>query len=144
MLDNILDLVKGHVTDAISKNPDVPGDKKGEAVEATTNALTDTLKNNLSIAGLTNLFTDNGDNSIADKIQNVVSGALSNKVGLDAGTASGIAASIIPAIVKAITGKIQDPNQQGFNLESVIGAFTGGGSKKGGLLDTIEGFFGKK
>ena len=40
-------------------------------------------------------------------------------------------------------GKIQDPNQKGFNLESVIGAFTGGGGKKGGLLNTIEGFFKK-
>ena len=138
MLDNILNLVKEHVGDIISQNSDVPEEKKGQAVEATTHAIKSGLLDNIS--GLTGLFTGNGDSSIINKVENVVSNTLTSKVGLSAVTASSIASSVVPTIINAISGKIQDPNDKGFNLESVIGALTGG--KDGGLLNKIEGFFG--
>lgn len=142
MLDNILDLVKNEVSSAISQNIDIPDNQKAQAVEATTNAVKDGFTNNLS--GLTSLFSGGGDGSIIDKIKDLVSGALTSKVGLNADTASSIASSIVPTIVSAISGKIQDPNSKGFNLESVIGAFTGGESPSaGGLLGKIAGFFKK-
>ena len=140
MLDNILNLVKNIAGDAISNNAEVPANKKDIAIETTTNAVTDGLKSNIgNIAGL----LGSGDSSaLVNTMKDTVVSALLEKVGLNSNTANSIASAVIPAVINALSGKIDDPNDKGFSLESVVEAFAGS-EGIGGLLGKIGGLFGK-
>lgn len=140
MLDNILDLVKNVAGETIANNAEVPADKKDITIQTTTSAVTDGLKNNIgNIAGL---FGSGDSSALINNIEDTVVSTLVEKVGLNSNTANSIASAVIPAVVKALSGKVNDPNDKGFSLESVVEAF-GGGSGIGGLLGKIGGLFGK-
>ncbi len=150
MFDKIIDLVKDQATSAIANNADVPANKKAAAVEATTSSIVDGLKNQVSLDNVSNIvgmFTGKSGSSdaLSGSLQNSVVTALAKKVGLSQGVASGIASTVIPAIMGLISKKNDDPNDS-FDIGSILGSLTGGGSGKkgGGLLSMIGGLFGKK
>lgn len=145
MLDSIISLVKNYTQEAIANNASVPDEKKGAAVEAATTAIAQGFEQHLTpsnLSSVTDLFSGNsgGGNAIATSLQSMVSNALTSKVGLSSGIASGIAGSLIPVIVNALSKKVNDPNEKGFNIESMIGAVSG---KSGsGILGSIGKLFG--
>ncbi len=153
MLEGILDLVKDQVLPAIANNADIPADKRDAVAETTTSAIAQGLmehftSNNLS--AITSLFSDEPTNSaggnIVNSLQTSVVNALSEKVGLNKTVAAGIAAVVIPAIMNLFSKKANDPKDEGFNIESLIGALAGGGNSggAGGLLGMLGGLFGGK
>lgn len=153
MLDNILNLVKGPVMEAISNTQGIPENKKTLAMETTTQAFAEGLKQSATsenLAGLASLLNGGsfaGNNSLVQNIEGVISSALTQKVGLSQAVASTIATTVVPLAMKAISGKLSDPGEKGFNLESVLGALAatkGGdeGSQKGGLFSVLGHFFG--
>lgn len=145
MLDGIIDLVKDQVLGAITNNADVPADKKDAAVETTTSAVVDGLKDQLTPDNLSNVLgmfsgsSANGNN-LASGLQSSVVSALSEKVGLSPSIANSIASTVIPAIMGLIANKNDDPNDS-FNLESLVKSVTG--KKGGGILGTLGSLFGK-
>lgn len=144
MLDNIIDLVKNQVLGTIENDPEVPADKKGAAIEATTSSIVDGLKSQLTTDNLSNLMGlfggDSNSDTITNSIQESVVSALSEKVGLSKETARSIASAVIPAIIGLISKKNNDPNDS-FNLESLVESVTG--KKGGGLLGALGSLFGK-
>lgn len=134
MLDNILNIVKDKASDAIFSNSAVPQDKKQQTVETTTRALADGLKQNLHIGNLSQLSglfgggNASSANPLMNNIQTTVANELTQKVGLSPVIATTIAATVVSAVMKAISGKVNDPNDKGFNLESLVNTFTGGKS----------------
>ena len=151
MINEIFNLVEKYAGEVIANNPNVPEAKKDIAVDATTDAVKDGLKgflNPSNIGALASMLSSNGSasgsNSIIDTLKNSVIGALSSKVGLSNSVSSGIAASLIPMLINAVTKKMNDPNDSGFNVESLINAFThNDGGQGGGILGAIEGLFHK-
>ncbi|WP_165020838.1 MULTISPECIES: hypothetical protein [unclassified Dysgonomonas] len=145
MLYSIIGYVKEFVANAVDENSAVPSDKKDLASEATTAAVINGFREHFTsdnISGLTDLFSGKG-HSIVDSLKKAVSDTLTEKVGLSTEIANSISTSVVPPIIKAISNKVNDPNEKDFCVESVIGAFIGEkANKKGGLLDTIGGFFG--
>ncbi|MFT3994626.1 MAG: hypothetical protein QM660_09990 [Dysgonomonas sp.] len=141
MLNNILSIVKEVAQNAVANNTDIPGDKKNEVVETTAGAITTGLTSNLS--NLSDLFSSSGGGNIVDTIQKTVVTTLSEKLGLDASIANGIATSVVPAVVSALSGKINDSKEEGFNLESIVGALSGSKDKEGGILSSLVSMFKK-
>jgi len=153
MLDSILNIVKDKAMDVISNNAGVPEEKKQDAVQTTTHALADGLKQNLNLnnlSALSGLF-GGGDsasaNPIVNNIQSTVVNELTSKVGLSQGIATTIASTVISAVMSVLSKKVSDPNEKGFNLESIVGAFTGGNhsgtgsSGAGDLLGSLGKLF---
>lgn len=75
-------------------------------------------------------------------LQNSVVNALSEKLGLNKDIANSIASAVIPAIMSLFSQKANDPNDESFTIESLIGAL--GGKSGGGLLGMLGGLFGNK
>lgn len=155
MLNNIISAIKGPVMNLISNNQAVPEEKKSAAIETTTNALTDGLKQNMTPANLSKLaglFSENKTSSALDAanpmLQNIESNIVSElvqKVGLSSSVSSSLAKSIVPMVVSAISGKISDPNQKGFSMDSVITALGSGSNeeddKSGNIMSSIGKLF---
>jgi hypothetical protein len=62
---------------------------------------------------------------------------LVKKVGLSQSVANTITSIIIPAVLSAISNKINDPKDKGFNINSLVEAFTGENSRQGGILNSL-------
>lgn len=148
MLDNIIQLVKDEALGVIANNAEVPGDKKEAVVETTTSTIVDGLKDHFTpdnLSAITSLFSGEspaGGSDIVNSLQNSVVNALSEKVGLNRDVANSIASAVIPAIMNLFSNKANDPNDTGFNIESIIGAF--GGKSSGGILGMLGGLLGNK
>ncbi len=140
MLENIMDLVKGYAKDAVNGNADIPEDKKDLTVETAISALGGGIKDNLS--GLFN--TESGDNTTLANLQNTISSALVSKVGLNSNVSNLIASKLVPMVINTISGKVDDSNGSGFNLDSVIKAFSAENlTEKSGLFGALSNQQGK-
>jgi len=173
MLENLLDLIKQHAGSAIINNPAIPNEHNDAAVAEAGNSIMDGLKKMISSGNtqdVVNLFNhQGGDISGNPAVQQISGGFVQNlmdKFGLDKGAASGVAGNLIPQVLQNLVHKTNDPNDNSFNIQSIlgnvtgggqggsgfdlkglIGKFTGGGNATatpgGGILDTVKGLFGK-
>jgi len=150
MLENIFNLVKNTVSGTVANNNAIPENKKAETIETTANAVTDGLKQNFSLGNVGHLMdlfkgsTSVQSNPVTNSIQSTVSNALVKQVGLSSTIATTIAAAVVPMVMKAISGKVNDPNEKGFNLESLIHSFGGGdGNNESNLESEVLGGLGK-
>lgn len=145
MLDNILNLIKETVTQSIGKNKDVPEEKKVQAVNVTTQALTSGLKENLhlgNLSHLTSLFKEGSSvekNPVTHNIIGTVTRSLIQRIALSPTIAGLIANSVVPLVMKVISGKVNDKNEKGFNVESLIQTFAG--KSKEGIMGKIGKLF---
>ncbi len=148
MLDGILDLVKDQALGAITNNANVPANKKEAAVETTTDAIVDGIKNNISLDNITSLLGIGGDsdlssNQMVSSIQTSVVSSLSEKVGLSKEVAGSIAAAVVPALLQLLSKKSGDSNDS-FSFDSLLESITGGSSQKdGGILGSLGKLFGQ-
>ena len=145
MLDGIIDLVKDQALGAITNNAGVPADKKEAAVETTTSAVVNGLKDQLTPDNLSNILGifsggSASNSNLTSGLQSSVVSALSEKVGLSPAVANSIASTVIPAIMGLIAKKHNDSNDS-FSLESLVESVTG--KQGGGILGTLGGLFGK-
>lgn len=166
MFNNLLDLVKQHAGDAIINNPAIPNERNDEAVNEASSSIIDGLKNaigNGNIADIMNMFSGNTAPAETPVAQNIQSGFvqnLMNKFGIDQSQAGGIASTLIPSVLQNLVSKTNDPNDNSFDLQSIIskvgggnidvqsliGQFTGQNGEQGnggGIMDTLKGLFGK-
>lgn len=161
MLDNILDLVKDQVVKSISDKVDIPADKQQETVETAASSILDGFKSQITpgnISEIMGLFGGGnsagslGNSVIAQGVQSTVVSALTSKVGLNKGLATTIAGIVVPAVMSMFSKKVSDDNEPGFDIGSLIGAFTGGGNNSsskssdtlGSVINVLGGLFGKK
>lgn len=146
MLENLIQLVKEHAGDAIINNPSVPNEQNNAAIEATAGSIFDSLKSQFAGGGLdaiTNLFQGNSaasTNPIAGGISNDVISGLVKKIGLPEGAAAGIVSQLLPKVMDSLKSKTNDPNDNSFDLQGIIGSLAGG--EAGGLFNKVKGMFG--
>lgn len=148
MLDNVLNLVKDTIANSISGNNSIPEDKRAATVETATHAVTHGLKENFTLSNLsslTSLFGGGGslsNNPITNNIVGSVTSELIQKVGLSQSVANVISTTVVPLVMKVISGKVNDPNEKGINIESLIETFSGSGGGHG-ILNSLAKLFGK-
>ena len=136
MLENLVNLVKQFAGDAVVNNPDVPNEHNDAVVAETTHAIAGGLQNELSSGGLSNvmsLFNGSGtqggimNNPIVSNIISNLTNTLKSKFGLGHDQANNVASNVVPNVVSSMVSQTNDPNNSSFDINSIIGALTGGG-----------------
>lgn len=146
MIDKITQLVKEYSDDAIVRNPEIPNEKNDMAINETASSLMNQLSGKAtsgdpgSIIDLFKKDQDINSNPAVNKITDGVAGDLMKKLGINSATATAIVSKIVPVVLAKMKNKTNDPNDNDFNLDEIIGSF----GKGGGLLDSVKNIFGKK
>ena len=147
----MLNLVKDQVAKTVGGMSGIPAGKQAAVVSTTTSSLMDGLKNFATPDKLSSLLGGGGGGGAASGLSSNIVSDLTSKVGLKPAMAQGIAGSVIPAVTSLFSKHVNDPSKPGFNLQSMIGALTGGGGASadsagsgflGGLLGKIGRLFG--
>jgi uncharacterized protein YidB (DUF937 family) len=124
MFDQILDLVKQH----LSNNPEVadkiPDDKKQEVHQEIATHITNGIKKHAATEGgiggllssLQNTVASGG--ALTSAIEGGLMGSLTNKLGLSPAVSGAIAAAI-PGILQKFAHKANDPNDPSITKESI-------------------------
>jgi uncharacterized protein YidB (DUF937 family) len=145
MLENLINLVKEHAGDAIINNNAIPNEHNDAAIATTAGSIMDGLKNQITsggMDGITDIFKSGNSAALTNSISNNVVGELMKKFGLDNSAASGIVASLLPVVMGKLVSKTNDPNDNSFDMGSIIGAVTGNsGGIAGGIGNILGGLF---
>jgi uncharacterized protein YejL (UPF0352 family) len=159
MLEELFNLVKSNAQDTVINNPAVPNEQNDAVVASATHTVAEELQNTLAGGGLQNvlaLFRGNNNVAASDLASNPVVGNMisnfTNKLTTDHGVApaqaNGIAGNLITDVLGKLINRTNDPNDKGFDLGSIIGSLTGGGSSSstggsgfdlGGILNKFSG-----
>lgn len=159
MLKELFDLVKGHATDTVVNNPDVPNEHNNEVIGEATNTIASGLRNVVAGGGvqsLLNLFGSGGgdkksllSNPIVSMMMGHFAGKLMNKFNMNNTQANNLSGSLIPNVLSSLINKTNDPNESGFSLEKLLGSITGNKSdvsgdqnSGGGISDLLKQFSG--
>ena len=155
MLKELFDLVKGHATETVINNPEVPNEHNNEVVAEATNTVASGLRNVVAGGGvqsLLNLFGSGGGNKksllsnpIVSMMMGHFAGKLMNKFGLNNNQANKVSGNLIPDVLGSLINKTNDPSDPGFNLENLLGSITGnksGQASGGGIGDLLKQFNG--
>ncbi|MCD8261471.1 MAG: hypothetical protein LUD15_08235 [Bacteroides sp.] len=149
MLEQILGLIKEYAEQAVNANTEIPEDKKQQTVQVTTEAVTDGLKQHLTpsnLSSLSSLFRNStantAGNPIVNGIKSMLTNALMQKVGLPQGTSNSFASGLVPSLISMLSSKMNNSSGSGFNLESLVNAFSGSNNDQhGNILGTLGNFF---
>lgn len=137
MLEQLFNLVKWESESDIINNPAIPNEQNNHAVGMAADSIFGGLQNALGQGGLKDvlgMFTG-GVSSNHPMISGIIinfSGGLVNKFGLDESAAGSIAGRVIPNVMDKLIHKTNDPNDQTFNINGVIGSLTGHATQQGG------------
>jgi hypothetical protein len=135
MLENLFALVQEQGQDAVVNNPAIPNEYNEVVLASATQTVTSGLQNELANGGLQNILamfsnsTNSAglmDNPVVNDMIGKFSNRLSNEQGLEASQANGIAGSLIPNVISKLINRTNDPNDNGFDLNGIIGSLTGG------------------
>ena len=153
MLKELFELVKGQATETVINNPAIPNDQNDEVVAEATNTVASGLRNIVAGGGvqsLLGLFTGGNDkksllsNPIVSMMMGHFAGKLMNKFNMNNTQANSLSGNLIPSVLGSLITKTNDPNEQGFSLEKLLGSITGNkssfdqGTGSGGLQDLLS------
>ncbi|MEO6407113.1 MAG: hypothetical protein ABIY51_10900 [Ferruginibacter sp.] len=157
MLKELFDLVKGHATETVVNNPDVPNEHNDEVVAEATNTVASGLRNVVAGGGvqsLLNLFKGGSDkkgllsNPIVSMMMGHFASKLMNKFSMNNTQANNLSGNLIPDVLGSLIHKTNDQADSGFSLEKLLGSITGNksdtnneqaGGGIGGLLSQLTG-----
>jgi len=129
MLENLNQLVKENVQQAIINNSAVPNEQNEEAVSAASGSIMEAIKQQLSrgnLGGLVDVFK--GGNAEGSTVAQDATTGFTEKLeamGINMETAKGIAASVIPSIVGKLVNKTNDPLDSSFNIQDIVSKVAG-------------------
>ncbi|MBA2330871.1 MAG: hypothetical protein H0V91_14780 [Flavisolibacter sp.] len=151
MLKELFELVRANAAEPVINNPDIPNEKNDEVVAEATNTVASGLRNIVAGGGVQSLVSllSNGNsdkksllsNPIVSMMMGHFAGKLMNKYNLNNNQANNLSGSLIPGILSSLINKTNDPNDQQFSLEKLLGSITGnksGFEHGGGLQDLLQ------
>jgi hypothetical protein len=138
MLEHLFTLIRQESQHEIIDNPVIPNELNNHAIGLATDSIFSGLQGRLSEGGLQDvmqLFAGNTEiseqNPIVNNISNNFVGGMMQKFGIDQQMATSIAAKIIPGILGKLVSKTNDPNDNSFNINDIIGSLIGGTTSQG-------------
>lgn len=143
MFDELLKLVSNESGEQIINNPQIPNEQNDAAVETTTSSIMDSLKgqiaggNGADVLSLLGGQSGVQGNALVGNLTANVTNSLMDKLGVSNPVAKQIAASLVPVVIGKLVNRTNDPNDNGFDINSIFGSLTGGKSDQfnlGGLL----------
>jgi len=152
MLKELFDLVKGQATETVINNPAVPNEQNNEVVAEATNTVASGLRNIVAGGGVQSLLALFGggndkksllSNPIVSMMMGHFAGKLMNKFNMNSNQANNLSGNLIPSVLGSLINKTNDPNDQAFSLENLLGSITGNKSgfatgQGGGLQDLLS------
>jgi uncharacterized protein YidB (DUF937 family) len=146
MLDQLINLVKEHAGSAIIDNTDVPNEKNDAVINTTATGIMDHFKNLAGSGGLNNITSllqqgSNGNGSEVANMSNNIAGNIAKQFGLDPSKAQGIVQQLIPSVINSLSNKTNDPNDNSFTMDGILGSLTGGAGGLGGMMDSFKKMF---
>jgi len=156
MLENLINLVKNNAQDVIVNNSAIPNQFNDAAVGDTANGIIEGIKSQVQAGNLGDIMgllqggapSTLTSHPIVSNIITNLAGNFTSKYGVDSQKATGIASALVPTVISQLTGKLNDPNDNSFDLQNIMTTFGGsglggmmGGSNNGGLSDTLGKMF---
>jgi uncharacterized protein YidB (DUF937 family) len=146
MLDQLINLVKEHAGSAIIDNTDVPNQNNDAVINTTATGIIDHLKNLVGSGGLSNITSllqqgSNGNGSEVANMSNNIASSIANQFGLEPSKAQGIVQQLIPTVINSLSNKTNDPNDNSFTMDGILGSLTGGNGGLGGMMDSFKKMF---
>ena len=140
MLEQLLNLVQQESQDAIINNPSIPNEYNNQAVGLATESVFGGLQNALANGGLQDVLGmfagQNGpsnSNGLVNGISNNLVKGLMDKFGIDSPVAQSIATSLVPSILGKLVSRTNDPSDNGFDINGIIGSLIGGANGQSGV-----------
>lgn len=141
MLEELFKLVKAESQNEIVNNPAIPNEHNEQAMQMATGSIFGGLQNMIAKGGLSDVM-GMFNNAQSGNTQSAVSGitgdfagGLMKTLGLDSEKAGGIASAIIPGVIGKLINKTNDPGDNSFNIDNIIGSLTGSSEGGSGGLD---------
>ncbi|MEO5979865.1 MAG: DUF937 domain-containing protein [Chryseolinea sp.] len=148
MLDQLIKLVEQNAGDAIVKNDAIPNQFNNAAIQDIAHQIESGLKGQASQGNLqqvASLFQTGNMSSLASnpmvsQIVSSIAGNLASKFGVSPQVAQTIAAGLVPQVMNQFIKKTNDPNDNDFDLGSMLKGFTGNsGLNVGDILGKVTG-----
>jgi hypothetical protein len=137
VLDNFIQLVQENAGDAIINNPAVPNEQNEAVITAASHSVESSMQNMIlqgKLQDLLSLFHNGVGNSATNgsvkNISNDLIHNLSNKFGFNPGTSTGVAENLVPRLLQRLVSKTNDPSDNSFSLQGIIGHLTTGDGLK--------------
>lgn len=142
MLENLFQLIKEYGQEQVVDNPDIPNEKNNAVLAEASHAVAGTMQNALAegqTEDIQKMFESKSSaqimsNPVAQNMQGSFIDNITSKLGINKNVAMGLAATLIPIVISKLVKRTNSnaPQDSGFNLGSLIGSLTGGGSSFGG------------
>lgn len=145
MLENLLNLIRENAGDTIVNNPDIPNERNEEAIQETSASILSGLQGMMAQGGsreVLGMFARGEVDQNNPVVQNLSGNVIENmmgKFGLDRGKAGALVSSLLPVILNQLVRKTNDPSNNGFSLDGLLGQLSGG--RTSGM--NLEGMLGK-
>lgn len=139
MLEQLFNLIRNESEQEIILNPVIPNEHNNHAVGLAADSIFSGLQNTLSSGGLKDVLVmfsgkSSPDSSIplvGSMVNNLVKNLMA-KFGIDNPMAMSIASSLIPNVLNKLISKTNDPSDNSFDINGIIGALTGNSPQQGG------------
>jgi uncharacterized protein YidB (DUF937 family) len=146
MLEQLINLVKEHAGSAIINNSDVPNEKNDAVINTTASGIMDHFKNLAGNGGLSNIsnLLQQGSNGNGAEVKNMSSNiaqTIAQQFGIESSKAQGIVQQLIPTVMNSLSHKTNDPNDDSFTMEGILGSLTGSAGGLGGMMDSFKKMF---
>lgn len=145
MFDELLKLVTNESGDQIINNPEIPNEQNSTAIETTTGSIIDSLKSQISGGNGADVLSLLGGqsgvqgNPLVGNLTANVTNSLMDKLGVSNPVAKQIAAALVPVVIGKLVNRTNDPNDNGFDINSIFGSLTGGKSNQFDLAGLLGG-----
>lgn len=146
MLEQLLDLVKGNVSQELQNNSDhqdVDHDAVSQEMSSSVLSQISDMAKGGEMGGIMELFNgkDSSSSGLIGQLAPGVISSLMQKFGLGEGKAAGIVTSLLPSILNMFNNKVNNAQQSnGFDISSIIGSLMnnqGDNNGGGGIADII-------
>lgn len=143
MIEQLFSLIQNESQKEIINNPEIPNEQNGLAVGLATESIFGGLQNILANGGLQQvmgLFGNNQNNINANNpvvggiVQNLI-GQFMTRLGLSQSSASNIAGTLIPMVLGQLVGKTTSADNNGFDINGLLGSLLGGKSNHGNAVE---------
>jgi hypothetical protein len=145
MLDQLVKLVHQNAGDAIVKNPAIPDQENNAAIQDVAQNILGGLQSQAKQGNTQDIMAmfQNGGSSLSNNpmVGNIianVAASLASKFGISPQIAQSIATTLLPKVLGQFVNKTNDPNDKDFDLQDMLGKFTGN-SDVAGMLNKIGG-----
>ena len=143
MIEQLFSLIQQESQQEIINNPAIPNEQNGLAVGLATESIFGGLQNVLANGGLQQVMglfgggqqgVSSSNPLVGGIMQNLI-GQFMTRLGLSQGAASGIAGTLIPMVLGKLIGKTTSSDNNGFDINGLLGSLMGGKSNHGNAVE---------